>query len=532
MRRCRKAESSRDHQPCASRFKMEFFADGIKVSLTVAIVRAIPGASEIDYALAGDVASNAHKVDPGRCTLENTRWRLFSTNAGRPVPFLGRFADFLLARQLSPARWRSKPEPERCRMKRMLILLALLGFGAGESFAATTATSEGQVGIGITASFGNVGFFYNSLRPYGEWIQFDAGFYGWRPMHVRANWRPYLYGRWMWTDYGWYWVSSEPFGWAVFHYGRWYYDDYYGWIWIPDRVWGPAWVEWRYNDDFLGWAPLPPYASFSFSIGIRFTTHWVAPYHYWNFVRYRNFTSPYVYRDVTPANYTRRLIGTTRSAGRYEVDGGRIINRGVDRQLVERRGSMRIERVNIRETSSRGDRIVREGTRGNVIEMYRPDRTELDRSPGRFDARRLDRGTSLDLQRIERPRGETAAPTDRGDVYRNSGVERATPVPRSDAPGFQQPNLDRQRIDRGFESPRPGTVERRREDRNPFPQREQMQRAPSRQETSRERSVRQERREVSPPRMRMETPRGEPRIKKESPRGSEPGRRDGGRRRG
>ncbi|MCX7916289.1 MAG: hypothetical protein N3A53_08330, partial [Verrucomicrobiae bacterium] len=51
---------------------------------------------------------------------------------------------------------------------------------------------------------------------------------------------------------------AEPFGWAVFHYGRWYYDDYYGWIWIPDRIWGPAWVEWRETETYVGWAPLLP----------------------------------------------------------------------------------------------------------------------------------------------------------------------------------------------------------------------------------------------------------------------------------
>jgi len=415
-------------------------------------------------------------------------------------------------------------------MKRILIFVALFGFGIGESFAATT--TDEQLDFGISASFGNVGFFYNSLRPYGEWIQLDAGFYAWRPIQMRVGWRPYLYGRWAWTDYGWYWVSSEPFGWAVFHYGRWYYDDYYGWIWMPDRVWGPAWVEWRYNDDYLGWAPLPPYASFSVSIGIRFTTHWAAPFHYWNFVRYRSFASPYVYREVVPVDYTRRLIGTTRSAGRYEVDGERIVNRGVDRQLVERRGYTRIDRVNVRETSSRGDRIVRDRNQGNILEVYRPNRSELERSPGRIDARRPDRGTSLDLQRIERPRSDGAMPTNRGDVDRNSGIERATPVPRTDAPRSQQPNLDRQRIERGFKSPQPGSLERRREERNPFPQREQMQRAPARQETSREKSARQERQEIAPPSLKKETPRAAPKIKKESPRGREPARRDGGRRRG
>jgi len=27
---------------------------------------------------------------------------------------------------------------------------------------------------------------------------------------------------------------------------------------MPDDVWGPAWVEWRYDDEYIGWAPLRP----------------------------------------------------------------------------------------------------------------------------------------------------------------------------------------------------------------------------------------------------------------------------------
>ena len=76
---------------------------------------------------------------------------------------------------------------------------------------------------------------------------------------VDRDWRPYSQGYWSYTDdYGWYWVSDEPFAWAVFHYGRWTYDEDDGWIWIPDTEWGPAWVTWRWSDDYVGWAPLGP----------------------------------------------------------------------------------------------------------------------------------------------------------------------------------------------------------------------------------------------------------------------------------
>jgi hypothetical protein len=245
-------------------------------------------------------------------------------------------------------------------MKRVSLIVLFLGMCASQSVYANTDNESTQLALGVSASFGNVGFFHSALSPYGEWLELEAGFHVWRPRHLHAGWRPYLYGRWAWTDYGWYWVSSEPFGWAVFHYGRWFYDDYYGWVWVPDRIWGPSWVEWRYDDDYIGWAPLPPYASFSFSIGIRFTTHWMAPVHYWSFVRHRHFTSPNVLREVVPVDYTRRLIRTTRSAGRYEVEGDRIINRGVERSFIERRGYTRIDRVDVRDATERGERIIRD----------------------------------------------------------------------------------------------------------------------------------------------------------------------------
>jgi len=403
-------------------------------------------------------------------------------------------------------------------MKRVSLIVLFLGMCASQSVYANTDNESTQLALGVSASFGNVGFFHSALSPYGEWLELEAGFHVWRPRHLHAGWRPYLYGRWAWTDYGWYWVSSEPFGWAVFHYGRWFYDDYYGWVWVPDRIWGPSWVEWRYDDDYIGWAPLPPYASFSFSIGIRFTTHWMAPVHYWSFVRHRHFTSSNVLREVVPVDYTRRLIRTTRSAGRYEVEGDRIVNRGVERSFIERRGYTRIDRVDVRDATERGERIIRDRSRER-IEVYRPNRSELERTPERIEARRAERGTSLDLRRVERPRRENEGTIDRPELERrkrDEGVER-----------WQE---TRQR-----EIPQPRTFERRSEKSNPSLPREQAEQQPQRRETTRQQASREQRREIAPPRTKIEVPRPAPRatpeVRRESPRGSVPGRRDSGRRR-
>jgi hypothetical protein len=140
-------------------------------------------------------------------------------------------------------------------MKRITLLLSL---GAALLFLIPHETKTAPH-FSLHDRSTHFGFFYSSLQPHGEWIELEDGFYVWKPNHIRRSWRPYLLGRWEWTNHGWYWMSHEPFGWVVFHYGRWYYDDYYGWVWIPGDEWAPAWVEWRYDSDYIGWAPLPPY---------------------------------------------------------------------------------------------------------------------------------------------------------------------------------------------------------------------------------------------------------------------------------
>src|SRR6266404_813212 len=89
---------------------------------------------------------------------------------------------------------------------------------------------------------------------YGDWNdsadQEDSWSSGddWRPRRVSGDWQPYVYGRWVWTQAGWAWASDEPFGWAVYHYGRWAWSPAFGWMWVPGRIWAPAWVSWRWRD--------------------------------------------------------------------------------------------------------------------------------------------------------------------------------------------------------------------------------------------------------------------------------------------
>ena len=297
-----------------------------------------------------------------------------------------------------------------CIIKRILILLFILSVGNILNQKSWAAPNPNLPDFGT-----QFGLFYSSLSSHGEWIEVDSGFRVWRPFHIPHQWRPYLLGQWAWTDYGWYWMSNEPFGWITYHYGRWYNDDYYGWVWIPDDVWGPAWVEWRYDDDYIGWAPLSPYAKFNISSGMRFTTHWSAPVHYWNFVRYYRFGAVIRYRDLASMEHTRRLIRTTRNGSQYEVNHDRIINRGVDRALIERHGNLRISRTEVRDVYEQsGERMIRSdgNRRTERIEIYRPTRDEMQRGRERIETRRGDQALSIDIKKIERLRVESREPSD------------------------------------------------------------------------------------------------------------------------
>ncbi len=250
-------------------------------------------------------------------------------------------------------------------MKRLFGLLVVAFFLLGTK---TDARSFFQAEVSLD-------YFYGTLEPYGEWIEVDYDVYVWRPYNVSRSWRPYSVGKWEWTEYGWYWESFEPYGWATYHYGRWYNDDFYGWVWMPGYEWGPSWVEWRYSDNYIGWAPLPPYAEFRVSSGIHFSIGWVAPYRHWNFVRYNHFGNRDVNYYIIDNSVTVNIFNKTKYRTNYYHDGSRIINRGVDRRHIESRAGYRIaQREVVRSSSfSSTNRKKNDG----VVRSFRPSTEEV-----------------------------------------------------------------------------------------------------------------------------------------------------------
>ncbi len=277
-------------------------------------------------------------------------------------------------------------------MKRIIILMVFLSAGllfTNDVNAKLLSQSEGGV------------YFYSSLSPYGSWIQISGGVTVWRPVNVSSGWAPYRNGQWIWTDDGWYWESYEPFGYITYHYGRWYYDDNYGWIWIPDNQWAPAWVEWRYDNDYIGWAPLPPYAGFSISIGIHFTTNYYLPYYRWHFVRYKYICDPYVYNYFVPQTHVYRFYSRTKYRTNYGYSDGRVINRGVDIDFVRKRSGQNIREREIERVSDPREIRNQNERNSDRVRSYYIGRDKLTRE--NVDERtieRSDKRSSLDFSRI------------------------------------------------------------------------------------------------------------------------------------
>jgi hypothetical protein len=172
--------------------------------------------------------------------------------------------------------------------------------------------------------------FYDELSPYGDWVYNQRHGYVWLPGRVSEGWRPYTVGRWINTaEYGWYWDSYEPYAWAVYHYGRWGYDPGYGWYWVPGDTWAPAWVQWRYNDSYVGWAPMGPRPyGYEYGAPVAYDPPVVES---WVFVRPRYLTSRAVPYRAMPVSSLAVVFNLGTTAYRPEYRNGYWCNYGMPR---------------------------------------------------------------------------------------------------------------------------------------------------------------------------------------------------------
>lgn len=245
----------------------------------------------------------------------------------------------------------------------------------------------------------NVSNFYNSLAPYGSWVDVDGYGLCWQPTVAVANpyWRPYSdRGRWLWSDSGWYWYSDYSWGWAPFHYGRWCSYPRLGWIWRPDTVWGPSWVTWRNTPYHCGWAPLPPECHYvngfglyyqNSSVGLSFGFGLGASYY--TFLPLNRFCDRNPHHYYLSSGHAATVYQSSTVINNIRGNGNTIINEGIGREKVARVTRGEIPKVAIREVpltpvgTARPERLESDGNSVVVVRPKLPHAPPLGKSaPG------------------------------------------------------------------------------------------------------------------------------------------------------
>lgn len=201
----------------------------------------------------------------------------------------------------------------------------------------TSAEAQARVSVGV---------FFDRLAPHGRWARHGSHGYVFVPAGVGRDWRPYTQGHWAYTnDYGWYWVSDEPFGWATYHYGRWGYSRSYGWYWVPGNVWAPAWVTWRTGGDYVGWAPIAPEGS-----GYA----WGAPSSFrppvaesWVFVETRYISAPTIVQYVQPIAQIPVILTQATTRVDLRIEQNIVINQPIEITQIENVVVEPVQTVNV-----------------------------------------------------------------------------------------------------------------------------------------------------------------------------------------
>ena len=221
--------------------------------------------------------------------------------------------------------------------------------------------------VEVTVNIRREDDFYDPLSPYGRWV--IVGSYGrcCVPSRVAVDWRPYCNGYWQRTDAGWYWASDEPWGWATYHYGRWDFDPAFGWFWVPQTQWAPAWVTFQEGAGYVGWAPLPPSARVGPGGYVDVSIVRPQPRAF-VFVEQRRFCEPVRPTTVVVNNTT--IINKTVNVTKIKVVNNTVINEGPNTTVIEKASGRKIASVPAREMRRKLEAPVVEHQKekGHVVE--------------------------------------------------------------------------------------------------------------------------------------------------------------------
>lgn len=193
-------------------------------------------------------------------------------------------------------------------------------------------------------------------------VQVDAGaYFVWRPstdLAVSLNtgeppvYKPYENGQWVNTDAGWYFKAPTPAEEITSHYGRWAYNDQLGWLWVPGRVWSPAWVDWRENDEYVAWTPVPPHV---YLTGNTVNVPVIEDENRYVIVEKKNFTEPQLYKYMYLENKNKIMIKEMKKIDGVMVVNRTVINKGPEVSVIENKTGKKVEKITIKKVDNRND---------------------------------------------------------------------------------------------------------------------------------------------------------------------------------
>lgn len=224
--------------------------------------------------------------------------------------------------------------------------------------------------IGFAELFG-----IKDAHAYGD-VSFGA-FFVWKPspnlaVSVVAGdppvYVPYTNGQWVYTDAGWYFRAATPYEEICHHHGRWVYSPALGWMWVPGRVWAPAWVEWREHDSYIAWTPIPPSVYIVNSVVIVPPIFTVYTERY-VIVERRYFLEPGIYKYHYKEHKNKIMIKEWRKIDGVTVMNKTVINKGPHVAYFEKIKGGKIETVKINKV--KGMNNVKYSS--NEFDVYTPE---------------------------------------------------------------------------------------------------------------------------------------------------------------
>lgn len=199
----------------------------------------------------------------------------------------------------------------------------------------------------------------------------------WRPVNELAatmiaenenkEYVPYNDGQWLNTDQGWYFKANTPQEDLTSHYGRWALDPNLGWVWLPGKVWSPAWVEWRENEDYIAWAPVPP----GVYIQNDAITQTTLNENRYTIVEKKQFIEPsvYKYRYQYVENKNKIMIKEMTKTDGVIIKNKTVINKGPEVSVIEKKSGKKIEQIKIKKTGKKEDAV----STATEIGVYTPE---------------------------------------------------------------------------------------------------------------------------------------------------------------